>query len=165
MWFLAQRFLRNWKIRIFREMAAIWFFWDLPIFYITGYGKMGQNWGSEGKSNWPYFQSKLTFGILNWLNLIKYSYILWKKCKMAEKNFFGRFWVVFRQKCCFCENLPKILKSLRLLQKWCWKAQIWLETNYGTFLRISRKQNFDLGPIFHFLGQNMHFWAKLAIFG
>ena len=70
----------------------------------------------------------------------------------GRKKNFGRFWVVFRQKCCFFENLPKILKSLRLLQKWCWKAQIWLETNYGTFLRISRKRNFDLGPIFLFSG-------------
>ena len=65
LWFLAQRFLRNRKIRIFREMAAIWNFQDLPIFYIKLYGKMGQNRGSWGKSNGPYLQAKMTFKVLN----------------------------------------------------------------------------------------------------
>ena len=60
--------------------------------------------------------------------------------------------------------MTKTFKSLRLLQKWCWEAQLWLEINYGSFLTKCRKQNFDLGPNFHFLAQNSRFWPKLAIF-
>ena len=81
------------------------------------------------------------------------------------RKIFGRFQGGFRKKWRFRENLGKILKSLRLLQNRCWEAQFWLETNYGSFLTNCRKQNLDLGPIFHFLAQNSRFWPKMAIFG
>ena len=48
-------------------------------------------------------------------------------------------------------------------QKWCWEAQLWLKTNYGSLLKKCWKWNFDVGPIF--LAQNSRFWPKMAIFG
>ena len=90
----------------------------------------------------------------------------WEKiAKLAKKIFFARLPGGFRPNWRFRENLAKTFKSLRLVQKWCWEAQLWLEINYGSFLTKCRKQNFNLGPIFHFLAQNSRFWPKMAILG
>ena len=99
--------LRNQKIRIFREMAVVWIFRDLPIFCIVKYWKLAKFGGSKEISVWPYFNAEMTSEALNWSKLSKYGYILRKNCKIGEK------------------------------EKWCWEAQLWLEINYGWFLTKS----------------------------
>ena len=97
--------------------------------------KIGQFRGSKEISVWLYFKAegpKLVKTIQIWIDLRK-------NCKIGKKKFFRLFSGGFRQNWRFSENLAKILKLDLLLQKWCWEAQLWLKTNYGSFLKNGQK--------------------------